>query len=564
MGGLTISERFQVVPNLAQGGIDAQRGRGHPARKYIEIPSHRVRITFPMEPPTARRAADALALCILAIMAAALLVRLPAFPGLHGDEAWVGLFALRMRLRGLYTPHLMNTYTGALYAWVVKCFFDVFGVSVGSLRLPGALLNVAAWLVIWRAAARAGGAKAGLVWCALAASSAIVVLKSRVAWEVYALQPLLLGLVVSAALRLVEGGKRAPAFLLFSASLLGVQNHFIFLSLPLALAAASAALYARGREGRWLDLLQAGLVNLGPCLILFFIKPVISEASWPALKFPLLALFALLPFAALAAFETAPRWRGALAGFFAHPRAAAAAPWVRKGFFILLAVAFWFHWVALIQIQSGVSVLARLASWRLPAALDAFLYIGAAALLAGTLGAGLARLRDGGGDEAPGAALLLVLPVVYAAVFVLFRNTSAIRYYILPSHLILLAASSAWLRLSPPRRMPVLAAAAAGGLVLHGLFWAAPFGPSDRPPFLFRVGWHLDKSHDFISKDALFGQAEREGVCRVINDESMLDIPLFFDISAHPRSCVPGKAIAASYCWDCASPPYIKTRLVPE
>src|SRR5207244_10034055 len=42
------------------------------------------------------------------------------FPGLHGDEAWFGLFALRVRDAGLFTPSGMNWYTGSIYGWLVS------------------------------------------------------------------------------------------------------------------------------------------------------------------------------------------------------------------------------------------------------------------------------------------------------------------------------------------------------------------------------------------------------------------------------------------------------------
>ncbi|TPW17517.1 MAG: hypothetical protein FD126_3629, partial [Elusimicrobia bacterium] len=100
-----------------------------------------------------------------------------------------------------------------------------------------------------------------MVWALLAATSGIVVLKSRVAWEVYALQPLFAALVLAASARLAEGGGRPWALLLFAASLLGVQSHFIFLSLPLALLFAAVLLTGRRPEGVGV-FLPAGLVNL--------------------------------------------------------------------------------------------------------------------------------------------------------------------------------------------------------------------------------------------------------------------------------------------------------------
>ncbi len=517
-----------------------------------------------MDSSPPRRAASALSLLLLAYMAVLLFVRLADFPGLHGDEAWVGFFSMRLGARGLYTPHEMNTYTGALYAWLVKDVFAWFGPGVWSLRLPGAVLNVAAWGLLWRVAAAAAGPWAGAAWCALGASSAIVVLKSRVAWEVYALQPLLLAAVLASCRRLADGeGGGGAALTLFAASLLGVQNHFIFLSIPIVLVVAGGVLYERGREERWLDFLQLALVNMLPCLLLFFFKPMVSEASWPRLEVPLLAAFALLPALALAASRTAPRWRPALAALFEHPRASAAAPWLERAFMALLFGFFWFHWVALIEIQSGVVVLARLASMRLPWPAEALLYAWAAALLCGTLIDGFGRLRDGGRGLKPSAVLLAVLPPLYAAVFILFRNTSSIRYYALPSQLLLLAAAGALARRPAFRRPAVLAGLCSGGLALNALFWCAVLGREQRPPFRFRVGWHKEKSYDFIGKDDLFAAFEAGHLCKLVQEESMIDLPLLFRFTLSPAAgCDPSKAARTQYCWDCSSPPYIKTTVV--
>src|SRR4051812_36390372 len=94
----------------------------------------------------AMKRTDAASLVLLALGAAGLLWRLGAAPALSLDEAWIGLFATRLAHAGLYTPHQMNHYTGPLYAGLAAWAFAVRGVSLESLRLPGALLNAAALL----------------------------------------------------------------------------------------------------------------------------------------------------------------------------------------------------------------------------------------------------------------------------------------------------------------------------------------------------------------------------------------------------------------------------------
>lgn len=511
----------------------------------------------------ANRTASALALAVIGLMTAQLFWRLGEFPGLHGDEAWVGLFALRLKERGLFTPHEMNTYTGALYGWLLSGVFDRFGVGVWSLRLIGAVANPLAWLVVWATVRRAAGPGAGLAWALLAAVSGIVVLKSRVAWEVYALQPLFASLALAAAARLAESGGRPWALLLFAASLLGVQNHFIFLSLPLALLLAAVLLSARRPDGGVAAFLPAGSVNVALCLVLFLVKPWVTEAAWETLRVPLLAAFWSAPLAGIALLVAAERRLGTAFAALASPNWTAAAPWLKRGFVGLLAVCAWFHALAFVEIQSGVSVAQRLASVPVPWVLALPLYAWGAAVVWTAFSDSWRRLSDGGEGLAPGAALLCALPVAYAAVFILFRNTSSIRYYVIPCHLALAALAVSWPRRPELHRPRTLGLALAGSLGAAGLLATAASGPSDRAPFRFKVGWRKEKSHDFLNKDGLYAFMDRERLCSVVEEESMIDIPLIFMRRANPpASCDPSRAVRTRYCADCSREPYIVAEVV--
>lgn len=519
----------------------------------------RVRIA-PM-PRRSEPIALALGLTLLALMTAQLFWRLGEFPGLHGDEAWGGLFALRLKAQGLYTPHEMNSYTGALYGWLMGPVFEHFGLSVRSLRLIGAVANPLAWLILWAVVRRVSGSRAAACWAALAATSAIVVLKSRVAWEVYALQPLFAALVLAASVRLAEGAGRRWALPLFTASLLGVQNHFIFLSLPIALAAATAFFAARGRPAG--AGLPAALVNLFLCLTLFVAKPLVSEAAWPSVRGPLLAAFFLAPAAGLLLLAAAGE-RLAEAGTALAGGRFSLGPWPRRVFLGLLAACFWFHALAFVEIQSGVAVARRLSGLPVHWALALPLYAWGAALLWAAFSDSWRRLEDGGEGLNPGAALLAVLPAVYAAIFILFRNTSSIRYYVIFSHVVLAALAASWPRRPELGRPRALALAAAGGLGALGVLAAAATGPTDRPPIRFRVGWHREKSHDFLGKADLYAYVSRERLCRLVQDQSMIDIPLIFRHHEAPiADCDQTRAVRTRYCTDCSRPPFILVEPVP-
>lgn len=501
---------------------------------------------------------DALALAVLGLLSGQLFWRLGEFPGLHGDEAWVGLFSLRLWDRGLYTPHEMNTYTGALYGLLIGPVFERFGVGVWSLRSVGAVLNPLAWLTLWAVVRRAAGPGAGLAWALLAATSGLVALKSRVAWEVYALQPLCAALALGAAVRLAEGGGRTWAFLLSAACLLGVQNHFIFLSLPVALAFAAAALFVRRPAEP--TALPAALAACAVSALLVLVKPRLTEQNWPALRAGLLAAFWLAPLGGVVLGEALGRRRDRVLALLRLP--AWRGVWAKRGFVGLLAAAAWFHGYAFVETLSGVEVAKRLASLAVPWYAAAPLYAVAAGLAWAALADSWRRFEDGAADLPPGAALLSVLPLAYAAVFIVFRNTSSMRYYVLANLIVLAALAASWPRRSPGA--PARAALTAGALGVWAVFAAALLGPSDRPPLRFRVGWHREKSHDFLPKEDLWAFVERERLCAVAHDESMIDIPIHFRRQVRPiADCDRTRAVRTRYCSDCSAPPYIVAEAVP-
>lgn len=501
---------------------------------------------------------DALALVVLALLSAQLFWRLGEFPGIHGDEAWVGLFSLRLLKNGLYTPHEMNTYTGALYGLLVGPVFERLGAGVWSLRSVGAVLNPLAWLTLWAVVRRAAGPGAGLAWALLAATSGLIALKSRVAWEVYALQPLCAALALAAAVRLAEGGGRTWAFLLSAACLVGVQNHFIFLSLPVALLLAAAALFVRRPDAP--TALPAALAACAVSALVVLVKPRVTEQNWPALKGGMLAAFWLAPVGGVLLCGALARRREALLALLRLP--AWRSVWAKRAFLGLLAATAWFHGYAFVETLSGVEVAKRLASVAVPWYAAAPLYALAAGLLWAVFVDSWRRFAHGAEDLPPGAALLAVLPVAYAAVFIVFRNTSSMRYYVLANLVVLAALAASWPRRAPSP--PARAALAAGALGVWAVFASALLGPLDRPPLRFRVGWHREKSHDFLNKDALWDFVERERLCEVVHDESMIDIPIHFRRHVRPiPDCDPGRAVRTRYCADCSRPPYIVAEAVP-
>src|SRR5215813_13178846 len=206
---------------------------------------------------------------------ALLFFHLAQFPGLHGDEAWLGLFALRIRAQGLYSPHGMNSYTGSLYAWLLSWVFAYFPPDVFSLRLGGMLLNGAAVVIATWHFAKRFGLSSALVWLYLLGTSALFVFKSRLAWEVTALQNLLLTGILVLCARFLEDRRRAfgdvLAFLVLN--YIGVINHFIFISVPVSLALVALVHMILWDDRELGDFFRLSLCNGLMTVFVFLVKP---------------------------------------------------------------------------------------------------------------------------------------------------------------------------------------------------------------------------------------------------------------------------------------------------
>lgn len=442
---------------------------------------------------------------LLALAAAALLWRLDAFPAMTLDEAWIGMFATRLRDRGVYTLHAMNTYTSALYALGAAGMFRLLGVSLLSLRLPGALANLAAlsgrgpWLPL------------------LALGSAYFMAKSRLGWEVYALQPLLL-----AASWWCLGRGRAVLFA--ALCVVGALNHFIYISVPLSLV----LLYDRLEDD---ERRSAALAGLAACAVVFLVKRSLPETGglWAV------PLFAALPLLGLA------RWR--------IPRLPRALWW------LVLAFAAW-HGLAFLQVLAGPVVWKRVMGWDAPFWYDALLYAWTAFLAAVLAYRGIRAWHRK--DDA-----LALWPFAYMCVFLLFRHTSSLRYYSLVHFISLLALADGLARMPKEDRRGLFAAAALAALLVQVPLWRELRAPQDRRPLELRVGWRLENGWDFARKEALFAAWDASGACRLEQRNSFVDLPLFFHReTTGPLPCDAGRAFAADYRRE-GGPPWHQWTVTP-
>ncbi|MFA6004029.1 MAG: hypothetical protein WC881_08170 [Elusimicrobiota bacterium] len=491
------------------------------------------------------------------------------FPGLHGDEAWVGVYGLSIRSQGLFSPHEMNTYTGPLYGWLLSKVFTVLPPDVFSLRLPGLLCNLlAALLMAWNLGRRCGKESA-VVWLALLASSAQFALKSRVAWEAYAVQNLLLALLAILAARHIEDEDYAPytVFGFLTVIFLGVLNHFIFLSVPMSLFIAAFAYVLYLKDYKRIAFLQLTGVGLFMSAAIYLVKPQISQAlwdsqghwlGWAALSWPLVCtgLYCLIAAISTARIRTAFETDG--------PRLRLARAWLPRLMILGLTLYFIYHHIALMEIWSGVAIFQRLASWDPPFWIDLPLYAWAAALLGIYFFFALDRLRPArtGRELTPYSRFLLQWPLVYAATFILLRNTNSIRYYVIPSFLLTMGLAYILPRTDILRRRRLRVALLAAAVFLNACFWILSSGPSLRRPIRFYVGWHLENSSGFLDDSALVEVMTRERICDFVHKDNFIDLPLEFQRSALPYICDPDKKLLTQPCPDCPRPPYFRWQVL--
>ncbi len=495
---------------------------------------------------------DAATLGLLALCAAGLLSGLGRLPALTSDEAWVGLYAGRLAARGLFTPHEMNTYTGPLFGLAIGRVFAALGASVRSLRLFGAGANVLAFVLLAAHLRRRAGAAAAAWWALSLAASVYLLLKSRQAWECYALQPLLLALTFW----VLDGPASSPrAFALAALCVVGASNHFIYLSIPLSLCVLYAVRARRGEPGA-ADWLRAAACALGAGAILFLVKPRLTDAAWNAQRVWAVPLFFALPFFSAAAYA-AGTWERPLLRLL-PPRAVARV--VALG---LIAFAVW-HGVPLWQALSGPTVWKRTFSWNAPLILDVPLWLWGSSVLA--VAAWRAARAWHGREELTAAETTLALwPAAYAAIFILFRNTSSFRYYSLIQFLTLASAAAGLARLPRPDRRGAAALGVCAAIAAQAAFWRELRVPADRRPLRFKIGWHAENSLDFARKDALFAAFDASGACAIgRQQDSFVSIPLdFHHLMSDPRPCDPALTFTAVQCPDCAQAPFFRWSVGP-
>lgn len=110
--------------------------------------------------------------------------KIPQEPGLHGDEAWIGLRAIDYLKSKPYDLDGMNKYTGNLQSIFSSWSMKFFGKGVAQLRLPGILFNLIALGFISYLCKMLNGRKLFIIFSLILAQFVFCLEMPRVAWEI--------------------------------------------------------------------------------------------------------------------------------------------------------------------------------------------------------------------------------------------------------------------------------------------------------------------------------------------------------------------------------------------
>jgi len=378
---------------------------------------------------------------ISAYILALLYSNLEVFPALHGDEAWIGIYADRVSNRGIYTLHAMNTYTSFFYGWMLTHFFSAFGKSIHSLRILGILFNAAAALMLTIHFYRRFSAAHAFAWLYLLATSSMFLWQSRVAWEVCALQNFLIAAIILLIHNFLERKifSRLGTALFFLVNTIGVWNHFIFISIPLSLLLYAIAYSITTRDLSLLRFLRLTAANILVAASVYLLKPLVSEAIWQQHWIALTALFTLIP---TAAWMLDTFYAAAIEKTLRRKVEAAFTDKARKylvGFLCVGLFAFvLFHITPLIQIWSNTLLFKRIVSWPPPLALSFILHLWAATLITSYLIYALKGLKNTwAANMQHYERFLFYWPLVYFAIFYFiptYKLGSLLHHTVVSSH----------------------------------------------------------------------------------------------------------------------------------
>ncbi len=157
-------------------------------------------------------------------------------PGLHADEAWFGLEAIKIKKIGVTSLTGMTAYTGILQQLTNAGSFRIFGIGVTQLRITTVFFNLVGLCIIYQVLYSVRRVSS-LVLLLLLAQSVLFITTSRIAWEVNTFHLFFFSITFLSIMHIIRRGKQRTVWqhVFLIASMLGAYNHIIFSSLVLSL-----------------------------------------------------------------------------------------------------------------------------------------------------------------------------------------------------------------------------------------------------------------------------------------------------------------------------------------
>jgi hypothetical protein len=487
---------------------------------------------------------------------------LASFPGLHGDEAWLGLNAAKMIREGTGTIHGMNTYTGVLYSGLVALFFQGMGINVFSLRVVGVVFNLIGFMIVAGSLYRYPDRQDTLIITCLFLSSSSLLLFPRIAWEVCALQGFFLAIHFVILLRYLKTDRLewGTAYTFFLVTFLGVFNHFIFIYESLGLTLATILIAMRYYNRQALELLALSLLSLLTVIILYVCKPLISENSFQ--KYGLIFLVISLLFLGVITFvfEKVREQSLSILRFILSYRKllswVISIPVIGIVFFLLWQLITIHSW-SFFGTISGIVVIERLSSYLLNNYERSGLEIVWGVLLLLFVIRGIQKIYQKIDREKIPIAVFFFLYTLSCLLFISLAPGTADRYYIIPIYLLLFSFSP--VVMGETRRASDRSFCLGLFLVLgitlgitQSLLWKNILQTENRVPITVRYGNYQDLSHHFLKLDDLVKFLREKQICKV-HDETNFFIknPLEFFGIDRSSSCDPSKTVRIEYCETC-------------
>jgi hypothetical protein len=239
-----------------------------------------------------------LSFCSLIYIAFFLTFKLSVLPGLHGDEAWIGLKANDFSKNGINQLTGMNNYTGILQVLLCESIFKLFGIGIFQLRIGGAILNLIGLSILATHLLVKKDFKCLFVYLGIISQSVIYLCSPRVAWEVNSFTLFLISLLFVCVIKLWENKKDRRSslitFFFLFVNIVGTYNHIIFSCISVSAFTCLIIWNLYNQSLIYQNFLLLSAINLINVIIVFVLMHYVNGTLLRNIHFLLLGLVILL------------------------------------------------------------------------------------------------------------------------------------------------------------------------------------------------------------------------------------------------------------------------------